>query len=177
MVIINITQCLQGEVSAIYAVGKKLAAVNVVAGGDMTPECALTKLAYLLSKPELSRQEVRELMGRSLRGELTGSSSSANLTRGSSATRRRATSDKADGGSRARISDLLGRILERPNETNDDGSDGEETGETASKKTLESSTEGKALEREIASAERTILPCESKHVWRSRSPESPVISC
>lgn len=171
MVIINITQCLQGEVSAIYAVGKKLAAVNVVAGGDMTPECALTKLAYLLSKPELSRQEVRELMGRSLRGELTGSSSSAGLTRGSSATRRRTTADKADGGSRARISDLLGRILERPNETNGDESGEDETGEAGSKTALESSTEGKALEREIASAERTILPCESNLLPLAKMPD------
>lgn len=38
VVIVNITQCLQGEVSAIYALGQKLAAVGVVAGADMTPE-------------------------------------------------------------------------------------------------------------------------------------------
>lgn len=37
----------------------------------MTPECALTKLSYLLAKKDLSRGEVRKLMGRSLRGELT----------------------------------------------------------------------------------------------------------
>ena len=75
MVIVNITQCMQGEVSAIYAVGKKLEAVGVVAGGDMTPECALAKLSYLLGKPELSPAQVRELMGRPLRGELTPSRS------------------------------------------------------------------------------------------------------
>ncbi|GAW09634.1 60 kda lysophospholipase-like [Lentinula edodes] len=39
--------------------------------GDMTPECALAKLSYLLSKPEFSTSEVRKLMGVPLRGELT----------------------------------------------------------------------------------------------------------
>ncbi|SPO24864.1 related to l-asparaginase [Ustilago trichophora] len=72
LVIVNITQCVQGEVSAIYAVGKKLEAVGVVAGGDMTPECALAKLSYLLAKG-LEPVEIRELMGRPLRGELTSS--------------------------------------------------------------------------------------------------------
>ncbi|EST06382.1 Asparaginase/glutaminase [Kalmanozyma brasiliensis GHG001] len=72
LVIVNITQCVQGEVSAIYAVGKKLEAVGVVAGGDMTPECALAKLSYLLAKG-LEPEEIRELMGRPLRGELTSS--------------------------------------------------------------------------------------------------------
>ena len=34
-------------------------------------QCALTKLAYLLSKPELSVRNVRDLIGKPLRGELT----------------------------------------------------------------------------------------------------------
>lgn len=51
--------------------GKQLQRVGVVAGGDMTPECALTKLSYLLTREDLSRQDVRSLMGKSLRGELT----------------------------------------------------------------------------------------------------------
>lgn len=76
LVIVNITQCVQGEVSAIYAVGKKLEAVGVVAGGDMTPECALAKLSYLLAKG-LEPSEIRELMGRPLRGELTSSRGSS----------------------------------------------------------------------------------------------------
>ncbi|GAB7342968.1 hypothetical protein MBLNU457_g1071t1 [Dothideomycetes sp. NU457] len=71
VIIVNITQCTQGEVSAIYAVGKKLEAVGVVAGGDMTPECALAKLSYLLGKPELTPAQVRQLMAQPLRGELT----------------------------------------------------------------------------------------------------------
>lgn len=71
IVIVNISQCIRGEVSSIYEVGKKLESVGVVAGGDMTPESALTKLEYLLGKDDLSIQEVRTLMGKSLRGELT----------------------------------------------------------------------------------------------------------
>ena len=35
------------------------------------PQCALTKLSYLLSKPELSVAQVRSLIGTPLRGELT----------------------------------------------------------------------------------------------------------
>lgn len=136
VVIVNITQCLQGEVSAIYALGKKLAAVGVVAGADLTPECALTKLAYLLSKPELTRQQVRELMGRSLRGELTArspsTSSAANLQPG-----------------RSNVSDLLARILQKPSEPSEEGDH-----------LVGKAAEGKAIEREIADAERAVLPCE-----------------
>ena len=36
-----------------------------------TTQCALTKLSYLLSKPELSVAQVRSLIGTPLRGELT----------------------------------------------------------------------------------------------------------
>lgn len=46
-VIVNITQCIQGEVSAIYAVGKKLEAVGVVAGGDMTSSLTVFLLLLL----------------------------------------------------------------------------------------------------------------------------------
>ena len=74
VVIVNITQCLQGTVSSIYAAGKKLEEAGVVSGGDMTPECALIKLAYLLGKEDLSTQDVRNLIGRSLRGEITATS-------------------------------------------------------------------------------------------------------
>lgn len=71
VVIVNISQCIQGEVSAIYEVGKTLEKVGVVAGADMTPEAALTKLSYLLAKKELGPDQIRRLMGTSLRGELT----------------------------------------------------------------------------------------------------------
>ncbi|KAF7793269.1 hypothetical protein EIP86_004380 [Pleurotus ostreatoroseus] len=71
VVIVAISQCSKGSVSAHYETGIGLLKVGVVSGGDMTPECALTKLGYLLSKPELSVTQVRTLIGTPLRGELT----------------------------------------------------------------------------------------------------------
>ncbi|KIJ10500.1 hypothetical protein PAXINDRAFT_101996 [Paxillus involutus ATCC 200175] len=71
IVVVAITQCAKGSVSDVYETGRTLQQAGVVPGGDMTPECALTKLAYLLSKPELSVQQVRELISMPLRGELT----------------------------------------------------------------------------------------------------------
>jgi lysophospholipase len=72
VVIVAITQCAKGSVSNAYETGRTLLQAGVVPGGDMTPECALTKLSYLLSKPELSAEGVRSLVGAPLRGELTG---------------------------------------------------------------------------------------------------------
>ncbi|OSD08334.1 L-asparaginase [Trametes coccinea BRFM310] len=71
VVIVAITQCAKGTVSDAYETGRSLIQAGVVPGGDMTPECALTKLSYLLSKPELSAAQVRALIGTPLRGELT----------------------------------------------------------------------------------------------------------
>lgn len=77
VVIVAITQCAKGAVSDAYETGRTLLQSGVVPGGDMTPESALTKLGYLLSKPELSPTEVRNLIGTPLRGELTRSTSNA----------------------------------------------------------------------------------------------------
>jgi len=52
----------------------------------MTPECALTKLSYLLSKPSLSVVEVRDLMSTSLRGELTRVVTKAHATKSAQGT-------------------------------------------------------------------------------------------
>jgi len=70
VVIVNTTQCHRGMVRPDYAAGRALADAGVVAGGDMTPEAALTKLQWLLSQ-NLPADAVRDLVGRSLRGELT----------------------------------------------------------------------------------------------------------
>ncbi|PBK78418.1 L-asparaginase [Armillaria solidipes] len=71
VVVVAISQCAKGTVSDAYETGRTLLQAGVVPGHDMTPECALAKLSYLLSKPELSTAEVRKLMGTPLRGELT----------------------------------------------------------------------------------------------------------
>ncbi|KAJ2851248.1 hypothetical protein IWW36_001269 [Coemansia brasiliensis] len=70
VVIVNVTQCQRGNVSDLYATARGLTRAKVVPGRDMTSECALTKLSYLLGRG-FSPEKCRDMMGRSLRGELT----------------------------------------------------------------------------------------------------------
>ncbi|MGJ8674618.1 MAG: asparaginase domain-containing protein [Pseudoalteromonas sp.] len=72
VIVVNCTQCFRGTVNMTgYANGHLLQNTGLISGGDMTPEATLAKLHYLLSKPELSTQERKQLMTRNLRGELT----------------------------------------------------------------------------------------------------------
>ncbi|KAH6918395.1 L-asparaginase [Coprinopsis sp. MPI-PUGE-AT-0042] len=68
VVIVAISQCMKGAVSDAYETGRTLRQAGVVPGIDMTPE------------PELSVQEIRELMAIPLRGELTRVSKTAPST-------------------------------------------------------------------------------------------------
>lgn len=70
--VVACTQCFTGSVMmGQYATGRALKQAGVVSANDMTVEAANCKLAYLLGRQDLSSDEVRDLMGVNLRGELT----------------------------------------------------------------------------------------------------------
>jgi L-asparaginase len=71
IVILNCTQCMRGKVNMTgYANGHALREAGVVSGGDMTPEAALAKLHYLLSK-DLPVSHLKRQLVANLRGELS----------------------------------------------------------------------------------------------------------
>jgi L-asparaginase len=71
IVVVNVTQCLYGSVAMHrYENGQRLEKIGVISGCDITTEAALAKLMMLFGKGHLPG-EVKELMHRSLRGELT----------------------------------------------------------------------------------------------------------
>ncbi|XP_068618909.1 L-asparaginase 1-like isoform X1 [Battus philenor] len=77
VIVVNITQCNTGAVASLYETGRLVAECGVVSGFDMTPEAALTKLSYVLSKTELTYQQKMEMMSTNIRGELTNTSTIA----------------------------------------------------------------------------------------------------
>lgn len=70
VVSVNVTQCARGRVHTGYASSRLLFDAGVVPGADLTAEAALAKLSYLLGQG-MAPAEVRNLVGQSLRGELT----------------------------------------------------------------------------------------------------------
>lgn len=71
MPVVAITQCATGAVDpGRYAVGGELADTGVIAGGDMTVEAALAKLAFVLDAG-LQREDLHALMQQNLIGERT----------------------------------------------------------------------------------------------------------
>ncbi|KAF5599815.1 lysophospholipase [Fusarium pseudoanthophilum] len=71
IVVVNVSQCVNGFVSPVYAPGTVLGRAGVIFGLDLTAEAALTKVSYLLAQPDLSVKEIQEKLSRSLRGEMT----------------------------------------------------------------------------------------------------------
>ena len=72
ILVLNCTQCMRGRVNmAGYANGQLLQDIGILSGEDMTPEAALAKLHYVLSKDELDTDARKLLMQTSLRGEIS----------------------------------------------------------------------------------------------------------
>lgn len=72
IIVVNCTQCVRGTVDMSgYANGRLVEETGVVSGKDITPEAALAKLHYLLSKSDVDSDQRRHLMSVNLRGEMT----------------------------------------------------------------------------------------------------------
>jgi len=49
-IIVIISQCSRGTVNDLYSIGRQIKELGVVSGLDMTLECTVAKLSYLLGK-------------------------------------------------------------------------------------------------------------------------------
>ncbi|XP_039677553.1 60 kDa lysophospholipase-like isoform X1 [Perca fluviatilis] len=79
VIIMNCTQCLRGRVSEAYKTGQELEDAGLLAGSDMTPEAALSKLSYVLAKKNTSLDEKKKMMSQNLRGEMSPDIAGAKL--------------------------------------------------------------------------------------------------
>ncbi|XP_033097032.1 L-asparaginase 1-like [Anneissia japonica] len=78
VLILNCTQCVKGVVSSDYETGRVLLDAGVIPGRDITPEAALAKLLYVLSKWDRN-EEQREMLNSNLRNEINDTKTVTNL--------------------------------------------------------------------------------------------------
>lgn len=72
ILVVASTQCFTGPVLlGQYATGQALLEAGAVSAGDMTLEAIACKCAYLFGRKDLTMAQITELMGASLRGEMT----------------------------------------------------------------------------------------------------------
>jgi glutamyl-tRNA(Gln) amidotransferase subunit D len=68
--VVMTSQCLRGRVcDRVYDTGRDLLSIGVIEGGDMLPETALVKLAWVLGQ-EKDADRIRSLVQEDLRGEI-----------------------------------------------------------------------------------------------------------
>ncbi len=71
IVIVNVTQCLEGTViQGMYETSTQLKKIGVISGADMTFESAVTKLMFLLGE-YADIKKVKHLFAKNLRGEMS----------------------------------------------------------------------------------------------------------
>ena len=70
-ILLNVTQCLAGDVNMnLYATGKALKEAGVVSGSDITTESGLAKLFYLMGE-YADNEKVKRLLEKNLKGEIS----------------------------------------------------------------------------------------------------------
>ena len=71
IIVLDVTQCISGSVEmGFYETSRKLLNAGVISGYDTTTEAAITKMMVLLGQ-ELPHAEVKMLLNKSLKGEIT----------------------------------------------------------------------------------------------------------
>ena len=70
IIVMNVTQCINGSVQKLYLTGDRLAATGVISGHDITPEAALTKMMYLFALG-ISHDQVVQYLRKPLCGEMS----------------------------------------------------------------------------------------------------------